>query len=65
MIATKKTNGQRDDFIVNNFIKRGQEYSTKPLKSGYYIRDDHIACIYDSDWYIGLVEAVCEEGDVR
>ena len=38
----------------------------KPLDSAYYNCGNRIACIYDSHWYIGLVEAVCEEGgDVK
>ena len=66
MITAKKTSEQRDDNIVYNFIKRGKEYSTKPIEPAYYNCGDHIACIYDSDWYIGLVEDVCEEeGDIK
>ena len=66
MITAKKTSEQRNVNITYNFTKRREEYSTKPLELAYYNCGDHIACIYDSDWYIELVVEVCEEeGDVK
>ena len=27
---------------------------------------DHVACMYDEDWYIGVIQEVCEEeGDIK
>ena len=66
MITAKKMSEQRDHSIVYNFMKNREEYSTKPLEISYLNCGAYIACIYYSDWFIGLVEEVCEEeGDVK
>ena len=47
-------------------MKNREEYPTKPLEISYLNCGAYIACVYDSDWFIGLVEEVCEEeGDVK
>ena len=57
MITAKKTSEQIDK-ITYVFIKRREEYSTKPLELACYNCGDHIVCIYDSGWFIGLVLSV-------
>ena len=64
MIGTKKISEQVDFNLTYNFtneqIASGEDGVVYPFTGNY------IACKYDKDWYIGVVEEVCvEERDLK
>ena len=39
--------------------------STQPSQLAYLSKSNYVACMCDSDWYIGVVQDVCNDGDVK
>ena len=59
VIGAKRYSRQVDFTMTFDFSKQRRAKS-------YLNIGDYVACIYDHDWYIGIVEMVCEEeGDLQ
>ena len=56
-VGAKRTSEQIEisvafDLVTDRNLKR---------KTSHLMVGDHVACVYDDDWYIGVIEITCEE----
>ena len=66
ILGTKRISEQLDFNITYDFADQKVRDSGKVDVVYHPSTGDHIACTYDNEWYIGLVEELCvEEGDLR
>ena len=66
ILGAKRISEQLDFNITYDFADQKIRDSGKVDAVHHPSTGDHIACTYDNEWYIGLVEELCvEEGDLR
>ena len=65
LIGAKRISDQLDYTVIYDFRANHTTNSKKPSQLTYLSIGEYVACIYDNNWYIGMIREVCAEEGVK
>ena len=61
LIGAKRISDQLDYTVTYDFRVNHLTNSKKPSQLTYLSIGEYVSCIYDNNWYIGMIQEVCAE----
>ena len=66
LIGAKSINDQLEYTTTYDFSTNRVTNSTQPSQLACLSIGEYVDCMYDKEWYIGMIQEVCEEeGDIK